>query len=841
MNELRLALQYLKVNKKYSIFFITTLALGLAGLLTLTLFAQNLEKQLQTKSRELLGGDFLISARRVFEEGEIKSIEEKFTFSEKSKTIRLFTMASGENLTKLIRLKGIEKNYPLTGVIEFEDELDNQRFASNAIWVYPEVIYQFKVKLGDYLEIANKKFKITKVIKRDSTDGAGGFSLAPIIYIDLKTMDKLGLTGKLSTLWENHFYVTDIRPKELKEDLSKQISDYTIRLTTPSEASEQVQTALSRITQFLVFVTLVSLFLSLIGVNYLFKSYLTRRSKDFALYNCLGLYKNQVRRIFILEVLTLSSLSSFLSIGLSMVLLPWLIGIMEKASGLQLSSEVSNYSILISFLIGLIGPLICSLPSLIELSKIKTISLLNKSPIKLSPLIYLSSFVPLIIFLFVMAVFLSRSFLIGSIFTGSLITSFMILILVSLLFLKIIQRKFFKFSPWRFALRNIKREQLGSISIIIAIGIGSLLVNLIPQIKTSIEYELSGPDRSKLPSLFLFDIQSHQVKGIKELTKKFNNELADISPLIRARLLQLNGEEYERDIESQEFTTQEDQRNQRFRNRGLNLSYAFDGKVQHDIVKGKPFSGRYDWDENAPLEISLEKRYANRMDLKVGDKLTLDIQGIEMPGIVVNTRNVDWLSFKPNFFVEVQPGAIDEAPKSLIGVLYEKNIQIQNELQYELAKNFPTVSVINLNRVIKEILRVMDQLQSLVSVTAVLAIIVGLFVLFAVTNYEAKKYIPEINLLKVLGAPFPTILKITLYQYLTLSIFASLGGILLSLATSFFISIYIFENQWVFDPATPVISFILIIVFTIGTLLASSYKTFRTSPATLLNSSSEDI
>lgn len=843
------ALKQILHQKKYHLFFLLNLSLGLWGLLSLNIFSQTLDRELTNRSKTLLGADITIGARRLFQKEELRNIENQIEFLEKTKTIRLFTMIQSGEVGKLVRLKGIENNYPLIGSLEFKEELDptEKNLKERDIWVYPEILYQLNIKLGDTLNLGSDEkfntFKITKVILRDSSDASNGFSLAPRAYMHLNSLKKTGLVSPLSTLREKHYYkVTEdtdlpieIKNKILKTErsLSDFIKDETISITTPEEASEDIRRSLERLNDFLGLVTIVSLFLSMIGINYLFKSHVHLKRKDFALYHVLGISKNQGISIFFMEILILSLLATFLAIGMSYFSVPLINELVQKNTDLLIKVKVSFKDFVLPFFIGLFGSILSCFPNLLEMRKIQLVELFGNSPKQINSLKYIFGFIPLIIYFFLLSVYQSRSLLIGTAFMLALIGALFLCVLLAKLIFTFIGKRKFNFSPSSFALRNIGRNQVGSLSIFIAIALGSLLINIIPQVKNSIEQELNGPEGSKLPSLFLFDIQSFQIDSLKRTLEPFNQEVMNLSPLVRSRLIKKNGELFEKSQSDQSFSTQESEQRERFRNRGINLTFPYERIPSHDIVKGKPFSGEYDWNSNKPIEVSIETRYAKRLDLDIGDKLLFDIQGIEMEAIVINTRRIDWLTFRPNFFVEMQPGSIDDAPKSFIGVVYENSMEMIQKIQFRLAKVLPSISVVDLNQVIKEILKLVDNLQIILRSLALFSFIIGIFILYTVSNYEAQKYSKETNLLKVLGAPFKFVQRTLLLQFVYISLFASLVGIILSILIALGISFFIFQNSYVLKIDNFILSTILINIFALITCFLSTRKVLKSSPASL--------
>src|SRR5262245_11865221 len=129
--------------------------------------------------------------------------------------------------------------------------------------------------------------------------------------------------------------------------------------------------------------------------------------------------------------------------------------------------------------------------------------------------------------------------------------------------------------------------------------------------------------------------------------RKNNIEISEESPFIRARILKVNEQDFERS-EVRAWSTREEEIDARLRNRGVNLTYRDKLGPAEKIIAGKS----YDEMKAQPAEISVEEGYAQRVHLKIGDQVKFDVQGVEIPAQVVSLREVNWDSFQPNFFME---------------------------------------------------------------------------------------------------------------------------------------------------------------------------------------------
>ena len=90
----------------------------------------------------------------------------------------------------------------------------------------------------------------------------------------------------------------------------------------------------------------------------------------------------------------------------------------------------------------------------------------------------------------------------------------------------------------------------------------------------------------------------------------------------------------------------------------------------------------YNPSSKQPVEISVEQKYAKSLEIDLNDELEIEVGGVPILAKVVNIRRVRWTSFQPNFFVQMQPGVLDQAPKTFIATL--------NDLDAEKKKKYKT-------------------------------------------------------------------------------------------------------------------------------------------------------
>ena len=345
---------------------------------------------------------------------------------------------------------------------------------------------------------------------------------------------------------------------------------------------------------------------------------------------------------------------------------------------------------------------------------------------------------------------------------------------------------------------------------------------------------MQAPEQSKIPNLFLFDIQEEQLPDLQTAVTINDAKISKLSPMIRARLMAVNGENFDKGrASSKKPMTREQEREMRFRNRGFNLTYSLEEQDSERIIKGVPFSGPFDETKSEISEISLEKRFADRLHLKIGDLLEFSVEGIPVKGKVINLRTIKWTSFDPNFFVKFQPGVLDLAPKTFIATISQLSNEQRQRVQDSIVEKLPNVSMINVTALMKRLQGFMEQMAYSLKFMSILCLLVGFIVVYSIANHQAYKQRFEIGLLKSLGGSFPMIRNHYLIQFSLISINASLFGAGISLIISYLMSWILFDGVWVFDIFTPISSVLACVMITVVITFFAVSRSLKTRASQL--------
>lgn len=795
----------IKNNRSFTWLFIFNLSLGLCGFIAMDTFKQSIAYTLAEKSKVMLGADFGISARRPLNEKELQVVEKLGAPQRSTSTVEVFSMVATENRRSLLaQVKSVEDAYPFYGVIATENK--TPKLEPGSAWVYPEILAQLGIHVGDTLKIGELRLQVSDTVVNDAS-ASFNTSMAPRIYIHAEDLPRTGLvkTGSLArySMLYQRSDLNSYQLKELRDKIFAQMTEPDLHVFTHETSSEQISRLLSYLNDFLGLTSLVALFLSAIGSAFLAHSFLQRKTKEMAILISLGLSHRKTFLLFALHIGTLGLASAALSLLIAAGLFPFINGLTRGLLPFDVYFQFNFPRLLLFLLAGVLGSFLILFPLILKMRHLRPSLLFQQQRENRArwDLISLLGVLPVFLAFFLLSLFQTQSYRIGLIFFAAFMGSGLILFSLSYGFLYVLERcRPSRPTPLAWGLRDLTRYRLVSITGFLTLGLGVMLMNVIPQVQVSLQEELKTPEKSKLPSLFLFDIQEEQVEPLKAILEKNQVPLNDLSPLIRARLITLNGQSFEKGEGADGGKkAYEQQQEAAFRNRGFNLSYREGLSESETLIAGVPFSKTIG-DE---AEISVEKRFAERLKLNLGDHLVFDVQSVPVKAKIINLRAVKWTSFQPNFFIIFQPGFLEGAPKTYLATLPRLSADKKTELQSQIVQGLPNVSLVDVTRTMERISQIIEQMSWALQFMSLLNIIVGLVVLYSLANHQAHQRQMDIGLLKALGSPFPWIQNSFLWPFMVMALAAGLSGLLGSFLVSYLFSQLLFENIWVFNAKAP--------------------------------------
>lgn len=837
---------FVKEMKKYPFFFLLlffTLLLGTMGLMGISIITGQVQEKLQDNANELLTSDIAISARRDLFPEEQKSLFKVLGEHphQHYKIIDIYSMITHlrEKTTRLVEIRATEEGFPFYG----EMILREGKFQSDKLYISKDLADLWQVREGDQLQIGDLVMEVSGEVVDDSSMGLRGFSLAPRIYLPYAKLLETGLLKPGATgSYAYHFKLNEFTPKkmlEIKTSIYQVIKDSAIRITLPQDSSEQTGRVINTLTNFMALSALIGLILSLVGVFYLYQSHLLARLKDLCLLNLHGLTKGEIVRGVVAQFSFVFFLVMVVELLIVIPLYQTLAPVLSQNLGIELNSKVDVTASLseVPFLFGL--SLFILVPLLLGLMRTPMGLQLKASKLSMGRFRFWD-FLPFVISLWLYSCYLGHSFRNGSLFFISLLMVFSLSTLVvrsaQWLIRKGIKGKGLLLPSIEngIALRSLSRSGHKLTLSFLSLAMGATLISLILQLDTMILKEFALDP--KKPSLFIFDIQEEQMEPLVKHAQEQGAPLNYLTPMIRARLEKVNDKKFVRKKRSYDFRSRENDEERRFRSNTLNLTYRDYLTDSEKIVSGEPFPPGGAPDDRLPY-ISLEKRWAQRMDIEIGDKLTFDVQGVEFEGVVHNIREVKWTTFYPNFFVTVEPSLIEAAPKTFLAVLPAGPKETKLSFQRTTVEKFPNISFIDVEELVGKLSGLFIRARQAIELISWLSLAVGLVILYGLSHDQVYRRYYDLALMKSLGFSSGRLRLNLLYEFGALFLSAMSLGLFLGWLIAQVIGREVFKLAPGVDWERLLYPAGLLTVLCLVTIMASSWRAVRAQPRELLSDS----
>ena len=746
---------------------LVALTLSVAALSSVSFLADRMQRAFQFDARQLLAADLLLVSDQPPPERFIQEAKARQLSS--AQTIVFPSMATVGAQSKLASLKAVSATYPLRGNLQVSPSQASPTPPSGSVWVDPAMLNTLRAKLGDRMLLGDNSFVIGGILERELDRGAGFMNFAPRVMMSLDDLPATGLIGLGSR----------VTYRLLLAGSDQAISDYEkwatqwieaeglrgLRIETLENAQPMMRKTLERAERFLSLVALLTAMVAAVAIALSARRYVLKQADVCAVMKCLGASQ---KVILIKQIKVLGSLclvaamtGAAIAYGVQEVLIR-ILGNLVFTNLPSLSLWPLVWSVLFSscLLIGFAGP---PLWSLVMISPVRLIRKeLGSVNIKVLWVALFGLFTCLALIAIAaqdlkLAAWVALSF-------GLALTLFTAVSWLSLRLLNIV------FSGWgaksfaiRFALTAQARRAGFAVMQITALGIALMALLLILLLRQDLLAAWQGNIPVDAPNRFMINIQEDQKPSITQSLRDAGVAKPSFSPMVRARLVEVNGKA----VGPNDYV---DENARRLVDREFNLSYTEQLPEGNRITAGK-------WIEGSAPQVSLEAGIAKTLKLKLGDQMTFELAGEQVTAPITSLRKLDWSSMKVNFFVIMPPAMLEEMPQSWITSYYQ-SAEIEG-LDYQLAQTYPNLTIVDVATSLQQIQDVLDRLSSVLGLLFAFTIAAAILVLVAAIAATQDERFRSAALLKAVGASRYLLGKIALAE---LFIIGSLAGALAGLA-----------------------------------------------------------
>ena len=831
---MRLAWRESRTARRKLFLYMSTIAVGVAALVSIDSFARNVTRSVREQSRALLGGDVQLTSRRPFtseSEQLMDSLQRAGVQNARSTTFPSMAVVPRNGNTRLTQIHGVGPGYPLYGEITTEPagQYASLQSGPHAL-VDPSLLIALGAHVGDSLRVGYGSFVITGTLK--DVPGTSGLSsaFAPRVYIPERYLPEtrllvFGSTAEYSALLK---LPTDADLKAFADPLRARLTKQDVTVRTVTQTEESAARATENLANFIGIVGMVALLLGGIGVASGVRAFVTRKIDTVAIFRCLGATGNQVLSMYVVQAAVMGLLGALLGavggVAIQFLLPLAFVGLLP----VDVHVTVEPVAVLTGVLIGGWIALVFALRPLLALRNVSPLQTLRRDAdsevlrMRWNDIPRLVVDAALVLSVVAVAVARAQSVRQGvwlAVATGAVL---LVLALVASALAWSARRSIRAGWPYvvRQGIANVYRPANQTHAVMLSLGFGAFLVTTLYLVQNSIVRDLSVSSASSGANLLLFDVQDTQASQIDSLIRSRGFKVTQQSPVVPMRIASINGR-------STALIAADSGHGRRAGwaiRREYRSTYRDSSTAGETITSGKWFSPRPAADSvltpGDTGEVSLDAGVAGELKVGVGDEITWNVQGVDIPTRVTSLRDVKWTRFEPNFFAVFPSRVLRAAPHQftvLASVPGATNVAV---LQRDVVHRFPNVSSIDLSLVTETIGKIISRVATAVRFMALFSVIMGIPVLFSAVSSTRRERIRESVLLKTLGATRAQIMRILVTEYALLGILGSLTGLVLALFGGWALVHFVFGVRYApaYVPAIAITLAMMAIAIAIGVI-----------------------
>ena len=787
----------------------TALILAVTCVTAISHFSDRLSRAMHIQSQTFLAAERVVNSSRPVDSAWLDAARERDL--QQAQTVSFASMLSAGDQFQFAAVKAVSDAYPLVGHLEMRaaeaapSRVVEQGPPAGEIWLEPRLLPLLQLRIGDTLQLGDSELQVTGLLDHEPDRSDNLFSMGARVLMNLDDLAATNIVQPGSRVRYRYLFAgDDSKLEDYFKWLEPQLTEHQ-RVIDLREGQPRVADALDRAERFLYLAGSLAVLLASVAVGLAARRYSLRHTSYVAVMKSLGAGRGKVLRIYLGQLTGLALIATALGLLLGSLIQAQAVSLM--ADFFPVEPPPSRWSPL---LVGLVTGFACALgfalPPLFRLARTDPMQTLRRdwsNPDRrewLGLVLGPTSMLLLIWWLsgslaITLALFAGMGLLVGG---SALINQLLVRGRLAALG-----------GSWRIALGSLQRRAAFNTLLIAAFGTGLLAMLAMVFARTALidEWRMQLPDNA--PNHFLFNIAPHEAEGLQTMLAENRVTSTEFYPMVRGRLVAING------VAAKEYGKDKRRGQPNALRRELNLSWTENLAPDNRILEGA-------WWDKVDQGVSVEVELAARLNLKLGDQLRFSIGGLEVEAPVTSFRSLDWNSMRPNFYMIFAPGALENFPATYITSFYlppEQKLLVNN-----LVRSFPSVSVIELDKIIERIRDTIGQVSLAIESVMLLMLVAGVLVLIAGVRASIAERLQEAAIIRTLGGRRRLLLQSLVIEFGLLGAAAGLlaaAGAELTLAVLsqrvFDLPLLLHPMLWLLGPAAGAL-----LVGTAGTLACRS-------------------
>ena len=754
-----------------------SLILAVAVVTSVSLLAERIEKALTQESSSFLAADLVVRSSK---EAPSEWLEEAARLN--VSTAKIMGFASivffGDEL-HLASIKAVQDNYPLRGEIKRSTtpftrdpnliESVSYGPSKGEAWVDARLLPLLSIQLGDVIELGDITLKVSQILVEEPDGSSYSFFGARVLmnYADIPASGVIQPGSRVTY----RYLMAANDPRDFTDYrawLEPQL-DVHDRLITPDEAQASIADTMDKGRRFLLLAGSIGVVLASIALALASHHFASGQTKTVALLKSWGIPASRVRRLYFQQSLWMGLFGSLVGLVIGFLFHHLLLAIVREWLPIELPSAglrpwITGLATGLLCLVGFTLPALWHLPSQSPLAVLRQDIIVKPLSSAVRVILGVTAIAGLL-FWYSNNVYLTLAILVGFGATAlaSVVAGFALLRLA----MNYGQRMG---SIWRLALANLWRRRSQSLIQMVGFSGAIALLMIMVVVRTSLIDQWQFQLAEDAPNHFLVNVAPYELEGVRQLVDDNQLETEGWYAMVRGRITEIN---------DQLITEDQKDSHESFR-RELNLSWTAELPEGNKVAKGQwwdadmlsDFSTKTNAQGQRIAPVSLEDELAGELGLELGDRITFSVGGLVFDAEIIGTRTLNWDNMTPNFYFLFPEGMLEEYPRTSMTSLYippGKKLLVN-----DILRGFPTVQVIELDKIIDRIRTIVSQVTRGLEVMTLLILGCGILVMFSAVSLSMSERLQESAILRTLGSSRRLILGIQAIEFTTLGVMAGL-------------------------------------------------------------------
>jgi putative ABC transport system permease protein len=559
------------------------------------------------------------------------------------------------------------------------------------------------------------------------------------------------------------------------------------------------------------------------------KSHIDRRRDVIATFKAVGATGRDVFTLYTTQVIVLAALGSAIGLAAGASLPFVVVGLFGKILPLPVVPALHFDELALSFLYGLLTALAFGLWPLGRVHDVPVAALFRDiiaSSWHRPRWRYIALMAAVIATLVAVAIGLAYDKRVAAVFVASSVAVFLLLRAIASGLMALARRMpRSRITMLRLAISNIYRPGALTPSVVLSLGLGLAVLVTITQIDDNLRRQFLAALPERAPSFYFIDIPSSESERFGAFLKQVaaDSTIEEV-PMLRGRIVAARG------VKADELKASHDSEWVLQSDRGL--TYTGEIPKGSKIVEGEWWGADY----HGPPLVSMEKKIADGLKLKIGDEIVVNVLGRDIPAKIANLRNIDWQGLGINFVLVFSPNAFKGAPHSHVATLTEAHSDPAGDAKIikQVADAFPMVTSVRVREALETIGTVVSNLALAIRGASAVTLISAILVLGGALAAGHNHRVYDAVILKTLGATRVRLLGAYALEYLMIGFATAIFGVIAGSVAAWLIVTRLMTLSFVWQAGSAAAVVAAALVVTVGLGLAGTLLALNQKPATVL-------